>query len=193
MRIRLSPRTTARSSCTAVSYFPSCFPSLNLTLDEPAGYPAVPLFRGIYALTLAMAIHRQIRMRVFMSSQDVDGDPCSALISTLRSEGWVVDHSPRNPIRGHDPRWSSWYASGLAAALTGADVFIVVLDYVWDSSSWMAEEAHFAIERGMVKTAFYWNPQCIVVRAMGMRRYLRSELPRDMDALVQVLREHAAA
>lgn len=130
-------------------------------------------------------------MRVFVSSQDVDGDPCSALIDTLRSEGWVVDHSPRNPI--DDPRWSSWYDSGLAAALSRADIFIIVVDYAWDSSTWMAEEARLAIERGMVKTAFYWNPECIVVRAMGMFPYLRSELPRDMDALVQVLREHAAA
>lgn len=130
-------------------------------------------------------------MRVFVSSQDVDGDPCSALINTLRSEDWVVDHSPRNPIRGDDPRWYSWYDSGLTAALGRADIFIIVVDHVWDSSTWMAEEAHFAIERGMVKTAFYWNPESIVVRAMGMRRYLRSELPTDMDALVQALREHA--
>jgi len=129
-------------------------------------------------------------MRIFVSSQDVDGGPCSALINTLRSEGWVVDHSPRNPIRGQDPRWSSWYDSGLAAALAGADIFIIVLDHAWDSSSWMAEEAHFGIERGMAKTAFYWNPSPIVLRTT--RHYLRTELPGNIEALVQALRKHAA-
>jgi hypothetical protein len=130
-------------------------------------------------------------MRIFVSSQDVDSGRCSALIDALRSEGWAVDHSPRSPIRGRDPRWPSWYDSGLAAALDGIDIFIIVLDHGWDSSSWMAQEAHFAIERRMARTSYFWNPDSIALRAM--RQYLRSELPGEMEPLVQTLREHAAA
>lgn len=124
---------------------------------------------------------------VFVSTQNVDSEPAANLVSRLRSTGWKVLHSPRNPLYGEDTRWSDWYERELAEALASADVFIAVIDEAWDSSTWMAEEAHLAIEQKAVPKAHYWNPDGVVVGARGMVPYLKSRLPDDLDELVAAL------
>ena len=135
-------------------------------------------------------------MRCFVSSENIDQSPAKELIQRLKEEGGIVDHSPRNPSEGKDPRWTDWYKSGLPTALDTSDVFIIVLNHVWDSSSWMSEEAHLAMEsptRRHVDHVFYWNPLDINVTARGMLGYLRIELPHDLESLVAELRRVSAA
>ena len=127
-------------------------------------------------------------MRVFVSCQAVDGDSCSRLIRALRSAGVDVDHSPKNPADGHDPRWTGWYAQGLAAAIAGRDVSVIVLDVGWDSSTWMMIEAEAlfgAASASPERRVFFWNPDGIIIRA-GLR-YLKDELPQDVDDAMRAI------
>ena len=121
--------------------------------------------------------------------QAVDQSPAKELIFKLRRMGADVSHSPSNPLDADDPRWNDWYDAGLPAAVRQCDEFVIVVDRVWDSSSWMAQEAQVASELGRTGELrrFYWNPNEIMVRAAGMLPYLQSELPRDLDAAVEVL------
>ncbi len=120
-------------------------------------------------------------MRVFVSAYDVDARPACLLIVRLGELGVSVDHSPR-PDPAVDDRWSDWYAHGLRAALVQAHAAVVVIDEVWDSSTWMAEEARVATDRadrdGM--RYFTWNPSDVDVKAAGMIPYLRNLLPANL-------------
>src|SRR6266446_3060976 len=108
-------------------------------------------------------------MRVFVSSQVVDRWPARDLIAALRQARVEVEHSPRNPLDGEDPRWTNWYSEKLGAAVDSCDVFVVVLEPGWDSSTWMAieAEAELATGRRSEQKAFVWNPDGITVKAAG--------------------------
>ena len=125
---------------------------------------------------------------IFISSQDVDNDPAKSLIERLRQEGFSVEHSPRNPLERNDSRWKNWYEEGLRSTLDKSEVFVSVIDGGWDSSSWMAEEAHQAMDAPgarPVPYAFFWNPLSIEIRAEGTFTYLRKELPKDLNEFVE--------
>jgi len=125
---------------------------------------------------------------IFVSAQNVDRNPAKSLIERLRMEGFEVDHSPRNPSEGSDPRWDGWYDSGLRSSLDQAEVFVIVLDKAWDSSTWMAEESRQAMDAPGVRPVrhvFFWNPMSIEVRVAGALGYLREELGKDLDELVE--------
>jgi hypothetical protein len=129
-------------------------------------------------------------MRVFVSCQAVDRKPAQDLIFALREAGVDVEHSPRNPLDGADARWKDWYDAGLATALRGCDVFVIVVDEAWDSSTWMAIEAQAglaALRDGVARRAFFWNPLGIGVRAAaaGTGAYLQHELPREVDDAIR--------
>ena len=130
-------------------------------------------------------------MRVFVSSQVVDRWPARALIAALRQAGVEVEHSPRNPLDGEDPRWKNWYSETLGAVVDGCDAFVIVLEPGWDSSAWMAIEAETGLTPGRKteRKAFVWNPDGVTVKAAGMTGYLRAELPRELEAAVARLRE----
>ncbi len=138
-------------------------------------------------LAYAPAMTRGSKPTAFVSTQRVDGEPAASLVLRLQSEGWKVLHSPRNPLDGEDRRWADGYKRGLPEALTAADVFIAVIDEGWDSSTWMGEEAHQAMELKLVSRCCYWNPHGLVVRARGMVPYLRSKLPDDLQDLMRAL------
>ena len=128
---------------------------------------------------------------IFVSAQNVDVDPAKSLIERLRMEGFEVDHSPRSPSEGSDPRWDGWYDSGLRSSLDKAEVLIVVIDKAWDSSTWMAEESRQAMDAPRVRPVrhvFFWNPMSMEVRAAGALGYLREELPKSLDELVERIR-----
>src|SRR5690349_20795191 len=114
-------------------------------------------------------------MRTFVSSYSVHCPPASLLIERLRREGWHVERSPQNPHTGYDdPLWDDWYQSGLPAAVSRAQLAILVPDYTWDCSTWMAMEADMAAaaaERQGTLKLFYWNPTGFEVRAAGMVPY----------------------
>jgi hypothetical protein len=124
-------------------------------------------------------------MTIFVSSQSVDTAPASLLIDGLRRAGVAVEHSPRNPIHGHDPRWQDWYSKGLQDALKRCTSFVAVVDRVWESSTWMAVESDEAKKR--VASTYFWNPQGVAVAAAGMKPYLTAELPAPLDAAIAVL------
>jgi TIR domain len=129
-------------------------------------------------------------MRVFVSCQAVDRKPAGDLIRELRMAGIEVEHSPRNPLDGNDPRWEGWYQAGLAAAIGGCDVFVIVVDDGWDSSTWMAIEADAALavpQGGSPLRLFFWNPEATTVKAAGMVRYLKHELPRGLDRAISCI------
>lgn len=130
-------------------------------------------------------------MRIFVSCEQEDRPPAALLIGRLRAESWCVDHSPCSRVDNHDPRWYGWYEHGLGEALDWAEVFIMVVTEGWDSSTWMAQEACYAVQSNsphQVKHTFYWNPDRCVVTAAGVLPYLRTPLPEDLDALVDQLR-----
>jgi len=98
----------------------------------------------------------------------------------------MVEHSPINPADGSDPRWTTWYAD-LADVIAKSDVFVVVIDDVWDSSTWMASEAD-AAKRYVARRAV-WNPNGVSVTAVGMLTYLENELPHLLpEAVAEVVR-----
>ena len=125
-------------------------------------------------------------MRVFISSQAIDDENAQEFVHAIRAEGIAVEHSPRNPIHGQDPRWTEWYSSGLATTVANCDLFVVVVDKGWDSSTWMGIEmaAWKARWAGQLPQAFYWNPQSILV-CDGMSHYLKEELPKELGAAVR--------
>jgi hypothetical protein len=128
-------------------------------------------------------------MIVFVSSQSVDAANARTLIQHLMASGLAVDHSPRNPLDGDDPRWHDWFKKGLPAAVAAADCFVIVIDGGWDSSTWMGEEAHIASVSGL--PMYYWNPAGIQVKAKGMLPYLKRKLSDDLADAVQCLAEDA--
>jgi hypothetical protein len=73
-------------------------------------------------------------------------------------------------------------------------MFVVVLVAGWDSSTWMAEEANYALTMPRVVAplpGFFWNPTRVSVRARGMVGYLKTELPVSVEDAVAVLLEEA--
>ena len=127
---------------------------------------------------------------IFVSAYSIDKPPASTLIAALRLKGIAVEHSPRNPDDRADLKWKDWYNSGLAEALKRSDRFVVVIDEAWDSSSWMAEECHQAINSknaSRTKKTYYWNPYNVKVLAIGMAPYLKTELPAELSKAVKAL------
>ena len=128
---------------------------------------------------------------IFVSCQSIDSEYTSILVRKLREEGFHVNHSPQNPLDGYDPRWRDWYERGLDEALDSTNIFIIVIDYGWDASTWMAQEADSALkrfERGQIREMYYLNPDNTNIHAGGMLRYLKQQLPDDFDTLVEVLK-----
>lgn len=126
--------------------------------------------------------------RIFVSSQSVDQSPAKDLVGELRTAGVSIDHSPRNPADGEDSRWFSWYASGLDLAIDSSDLAVLVIDRGWACSSWMAEEARIAFKKLGTDDVLFWNPEGIEVSALGMKPYLVSALPKDLNAAVGEIR-----
>lgn len=120
-------------------------------------------------------------LRVFISSCSVDESPAASLISRLRVDGFEVDHSPSV---SRDPRFANWYEEGLDPALANTNVFIAVVDESWDCSTWMAIEADRAQKMIGPNRCFFWNPNSRLVLAKGMLPYLKEELPKDLNALI---------
>ena len=105
--------------------------------------------------------------------------------------GMTVEHSPGNPLDGDDARWADWYAKGLSETLDRCDTFVAVIDEVWDSSTWMGQEA----DTGMTKrlpSMLFWNPDGVTVVAAGMKRYLGEGLPVALDDAVRLLVQRRA-
>lgn len=125
-------------------------------------------------------------MRVFLSSHAIDSENAQALVRAIRAADIEVEHSPRNPIDGHGPIWSDWYSSGLPNAVGKCDLFIVVVDRGWDSSTWMGIEAEAWRTRwaGLMPRAYFWNPESITV-SNGMACYLKEVLPRELGMAVK--------
>jgi hypothetical protein len=131
--------------------------------------------------------------RIFVSSQAVDGPPAVHLIEALRAGGLEVVHSPRNPADGSDGAWPTWYARGLREAVAGADVAVLVVDQVWESSTWMGEESQVALaELGPDRVAF-WNPARVAVTSPAMRAYLKARLPDTLTDSVALLSKRASS
>jgi len=107
-----------------------------------------------------------------------------------------VEHSPIDSPEFYDPRWPSWYAEGLQSTLRRCQLFVIVLEKYWDSSTWMAEEANFAMTMPQVVQplpSFFWNPTKTPMTAHGMRGYLKTELPVGIYDAVKVLLNRQAA
>ena len=127
-------------------------------------------------------------MGVFVSSLAIEAPPASGLVAALQTEGIQVEHSPRPPLHGNDPQWEHWYDIRLPEAIRRCSTFVIVLDHAWDGSTWMAQEAHMALESPHVTphlTGFFWNPMRI--RPRGLVGYLRTELPVDPTEAVRVI------
>jgi len=130
-------------------------------------------------------------LRIFISSQNIDGPEAAPFIENLQRNGFIVETSPRSPHYGYDLKWKDWYGKGLAAALDRSDVFIFVVDRGWDSSTWMWQEAGSAFLRkksGKLRAYYCYNPTSITAFALGMYRYLSEAEPISFSNAVMVLK-----
>jgi hypothetical protein len=128
---------------------------------------------------------------IFISSCRIDAPPATFLVDRLREESFTVMHSPRNPSDGEDARWRNWYKKGFRDVIERASIFISVITHEWNCSTWMAHEAHEALEligARKIQGLYFWNPDRIEVRASGMSLYLKERLPDDLNELVRVLK-----
>jgi hypothetical protein len=126
---------------------------------------------------------------IFVSCQDTDDQHASSLIESLKATGFQIEHSPRNPLRGADERWNSWYDVLLPEIIQRADAFIIILDAAWDSSTWMAIESERARQRTPTLPMFAYNPQEVKVIARGMTAYVKEALPGNVRDAVDYLVE----
>jgi len=115
---------------------------------------------------------------VFISCQDIDAAHAQSLISALEQCHVTVQHSPRNPLHGEDPRWQNWYDRLLPELIAKANAFVIVLDHAWDSSTWMATESEEALSR-IDLPMFVFNPLDVKVTSATMLSYLKARLPGD--------------
>jgi len=128
---------------------------------------------------------------IFVSSCRIDDPHATALIERLRSESFIVLHSPRNPSDGDDARWRNWYESGCKAEMGRANIFISVVTAAWDCSTWMAHECLEALKQAgadQIRGMYFWNPGRVEVTAGVVTAYLKKRLPDDLDELISVLR-----
>lgn len=110
-------------------------------------------------------------MRVFVSHLRTSAT--IELVRCLRDCGIEVDESPRSTFDSHgpairsdgraiaDPRWSTWYSSGLEAAVQWCDIFVAGLNERREGSTWMAIESGHAVRRERSDPSFrlcYWDP-----------------------------------
>ncbi len=129
-------------------------------------------------------------MRVFISSENVDEYPAYVLIERLIHEGWEVEHSPRNSDVEHDEGRDDWYEKELSLSVSRADVFIIVLNKRWDSSTWMGRESNAAkllMDYNDKPDMFYWNPSGVTNITREMKIYLKQRLPNDLDDAILTL------
>ncbi len=142
----------------------------------------------------AKVVHASDDRRVFVSSSAVDQAPAAQLIACLNKLGVSVEHSPSNPNDAPDARRKDWYDQGLPATLRRCDIFVIVVDRGWESSTWMAQEAHLALmasEIGKPLRGYYWNPERRRVTAAGMVGYLKQELPIDVEQAARIVARDA--
>lgn len=127
-------------------------------------------------------------MKVFVSSEDIDSRFVKSMIEELRCHSFVVSHSPR---KNNDTHWGNWYEQGLDEELKQVEIFIAVITKSWELSTWMAHEINAAyqlLNDGKIKKVFFWNPENIEVKSLGMIDYLKNELPEDRHKVLEVLK-----
>ncbi|CAK0778495.1 hypothetical protein CCP4SC76_6610001 [Gammaproteobacteria bacterium] len=127
---------------------------------------------------------------LFLSTEDIDDPLAMRILEALVAADWSVEHSPRNPGRGPDARWSDWYSQGCADTLGRADVSLGVCTPGWDGSSWMAHEGETALELGV--PLFLWNPRHYAI-PLGMRRYAERPLDDSISVAIAELDAYRAA
>jgi hypothetical protein len=128
---------------------------------------------------------------IFVSSCRVDASYTAALVARLRDEAFSIRHSPRNLSDGEDARWRGWYESGCREEMQQASIFVTVISYAWDCSTWMQIEGYEALtlmEESKIRKMFFWNPELIQIDAARMPPFLKERLPHDLDELVRVLK-----
>lgn len=133
--------------------------------------------------------------RVFVSSCRIDAPNAATLIGRLRAEDFFIMHSPRNPSDGRDERWRTWYDKGCRDEMEKAEIFITVISYAWDCSTWMASEGYEALKlmaAGNLRKMYYYNPEHIEVKAKGMIPFMKERLPDNLDEVIRVLKEEAS-
>src|SRR5947209_16595726 len=133
--------------------------------------------------------------RVFVSSCRIDAPNAAAFISRLRSEDFFVMHSPRNPSDGKDERWRTWYDKGCREEMEQVEIFITVISYAWDCSTWMASEGHEALKlmaAGKLRKMYFYDPEHIEVKAKSMVLYMKEPLPDNLDEVIRVLKEEVS-
>lgn len=117
---------------------------------------------------------------VFISTDNFGNVSIQEILNSLMEQNLIVNTSPKNPVNGYDAKWVDWYSKGLQLALVSTDVFIIILTDSWESSTWMAEEAHRAEElftKGKIKKMAYVDIRTFAAPfAFGMKNYLRDKI-----------------
>jgi hypothetical protein len=129
-------------------------------------------------------------MKIFVSSLQLYLPYAATLIEKLKAASFHVAHSPDPDMQ--DVRWGDWYVRGCAVEFDDTDIFIIVITFAWDSSTWMAHESDEALKRfraGRIRRMFFYNPEGIEVTAAGMLPYLIKRLPDSPDEVVALLRQ----
>ena len=110
----------------------------------------------------------------------------------FQERGAAVEHSPGG---GGDPRFATWYHTGLPAAAARCTAFVIVRQTWWDSSTWMAIEAEAGAARALADPGFgfyVWQPESGGTAApipVGLREYVShaTVLPEGVAAAVDMV------
>lgn len=127
---------------------------------------------------------------IFISCQSIDSSEPQMLIAKLMEKGFRINHSPRNPADAYDGRWIDWYDKGIKQAIHESEIFVIIIDYGWDSSTWMGIEAEEALDKAKTSDKYqmlYWNPNNIEINSISMLRYLIRRVPDEVDKIIEIL------
>jgi len=136
-------------------------------------------------------------MRVFVSSPEAKESRAAELIDALLDAGVEVEHSPDSsgdPLV--DSRWAGWYPRlaleagkdsncGLGRAFDGVDLCVIVVNWYWDSSTWMLIEANEAYVRLGSERLWFWDPDEERPGSPGVAFCLVNPLPTELSAAVR--------
>ena len=128
-------------------------------------------------------------MRLLVSSCSIGtGGAADHLLALLRQAGHEARHSPT------DGTFGTWYEHGLHECIDTSQVAIIVVDSVWDSSTWMGIEAdaiHRSAQEGRLLKVLVFIDPGVRVHAKGMVPYIVCVERIQLEGLLERLNEIA--
>jgi hypothetical protein len=147
--------------------------------------------RNMNSLKRGRAQERIMKMNVFINCERIKNDYVVALINILKSNEFNIFTSPDNPTDCEDYKWKNWYEFELEKTINNIDIFISIITDSWESSTWMGQENSIAekyLLNGEIQNMYFIDLRTTNFMSKGMKRYLKNELPKDYDKIINILK-----